>query len=149
MYCWRPTRRRGWPVVFQRKRWRWRRRGRERCCAAGRLAPKGVALIGELRRLHACALALERLRDGGRRVGAGGEPFARRSALVMAVNAHLPQPVIEADFAGDAAMRAMRLLSGCWALLSVGWPRVSSLSVAAVRGAMDVETARVRALGGR
>jgi hypothetical protein len=110
---------------------------------------EGVALIGELRRLHACALALERVGDGGRRVGAGGEPFARRSALVMAVNAHLPQPVIEADFAGDAAMRAMRLLSGCWALLSVGWPRVSSLSVAAVRGAMDVETARVRALCGR
>jgi hypothetical protein len=61
----------------------------------------------------------------------------------------VPQPVIEADFAGGAAVRAMRLLSGCWALLSVGWPRGSSLSVAAVRGAMDAEVSGVRALCGR
>ena len=107
------------------------------------------ALVAELRRLHACALVLERLGVGGIGAGAGDELFAASSALVRAVNAHVPYPVVALEFVGGAADRAARLLSGCWALLSVGWPRGPGLSVAAVRGALDAEVSAVRLLCGR
>jgi hypothetical protein len=109
---------------------------------------EGAALIREFRRLYACALVLGRLANGGLDDGAGGDLFGRRSALVRAVNAHLPLPVFEAEVGGGAAERAAGLLSGCWALLSVGWPGDAKLSVAAVRAALDGELAGVRALHG-
>ncbi len=113
------------------------------------LGPRGVALIRELRRLHACVLALRRLSEQGWQTPADRELFAGDSALVVAVNAQLPQAVVGADVAGDAAERAARLLSGCWALLSAGWPDVADLSAEVVGRSLDAEVRRVRAVGGR
>ncbi len=98
------------------------------------------AIVAELRQLHGVGLRMIRLaaRRTGARSGASA-PFATDAPLRRAVEAHLARP--DRDVRAGPAERVGSLLSGCWALFSVGWPDDPRLRPEALAAAVAGERA--------